>query len=215
MVALMDDWRGRSGAYEVVLLGEDMGYVTNSTDGIDELIPLFTGSDLLNKLSGRNALYQIETLGTPDAQDAFSRVALRVNYSINNGAGILTALFQFPAEESSLSENVSLVSRDYKGINFQRDLFKKAFRGVLLLAIVLSVLFALWAAFIFSRRLTRPVRDLVEGTLAVASGDLQKKLPVSDRDDFSLLARSFNAMTAGSPMCRTSVSRPPSVAAGA
>ncbi|MEZ5479836.1 MAG: ATP-binding protein [Thiolinea sp.] len=195
MVALMDDWRGRSGAYEVVLLGEDMGYVTNSTDGIDELIPLFTGSDLLNKLSGRNALYQIETLGTPDAQDAFSRVALRVNYGINNEPGILTALFQFPAEESSLSENVSLVSRDYKGINFQRDLFKKAFRGVLLLAIVLSVLFALWAAFIFSRRLTRPVRDLVEGTLAVASGDLQKKLPVSDRDDFSLLARSFNAMT--------------------
>jgi nitrogen fixation/metabolism regulation signal transduction histidine kinase len=65
----------------------------------------------------------------------------------------------------------------------------------LFLIMVLTVLFSLWAAFLFSRRLTQPVRTLVEGTLAVAAGDLDKKLPVSDRDDFSLLARSFNTMT--------------------
>jgi nitrogen fixation/metabolism regulation signal transduction histidine kinase len=35
----------------------------------------------------------------------------------------------------------------------------------------------------------------LEGTLAVASGNLQKKLPVVDKDDFSLVARSFNTMT--------------------
>ena len=39
----------------------------------------------------------------------------------------------------------------------------------LLLIMLLSVLFSIWAAFIYSLRLTKPVRELLEGTMAVAS----------------------------------------------
>ena len=84
---------------------------------------------------------------------------------------------------------------DYKSLLFQRDIVKNVFRLTILTLMVLTTLFSLWAAFVFSRRLTRPVRDLVEGTLAVAAGDLDKKIPVSERDDFSMLALSFNTMT--------------------
>ena len=195
MAAMIDNWRTKSGALEVVLLSKNLSYVTNSVDNIGGLIPLFSSGDLVNRLEGRRSHYQIETAGEKDMYRMFSRVAIRVTYGIENQQGILTALFQFSELERSLSQNVSEVWTDYKQISYNRDLLKQAFRIALLVIVVLTVLFSLWAAFLFSRRLTQPVRDLVEGTLAVASGDLQKKLPVSDRDDFSLLARSFNTMT--------------------
>ncbi|MGB1010335.1 MAG: ATP-binding protein [Thiolinea sp.] len=193
--ALIDDWRAQAGAFEAVLFSEDLSYVANSTDNLGGLVPLFSANDLMNSLSGRNAYYRTGVATENGQQNRFSRVALRLRYGIDEKPGILTALFYLTERERSLAENVLAVRNEYKEISFGRTTLKKAFRVALLIIVVLTVLFALWAAFIFSRRLTQPVRDLVEGTLAVASGDLQKKLPVSDRDDFSLLARSFNTMT--------------------
>ncbi|MEZ5537245.1 MAG: ATP-binding protein [Thiolinea sp.] len=190
--ALMDSWRSRSGAYEAILLSNNLDYVINSNDSLDRLVPLFAGEDLFQQLANSRALTKIETT---EREGVFSRVAIRVTYGIDNEPGVLTALFPFSENETRLSKNVSSVRDEYKEIVFGRGVLRQAFRIALSVIIVLTVLFALWAAFVFSRRLTQPVRDLVEGTLAVASGDLQKKLPVSDRDDFSLLARSFNTMT--------------------
>ncbi len=193
--ALIDDWRLQSGALEVVLFAEDMSYVANSTDNVGGLVPMLATNDLLNNLSGRNAYYRTGTVTDNGQQNRFSRVALRLRYGIDDQRGILTALFHLTEREQRLSESVLTVRNEYKAISFGRQTFKRAFRVAMLIIVILTVLFSLWAAFIFSRRLTQPVRDLVEGTLAVASGDLKKKLPVSDRDDFSLLARSFNTMT--------------------
>ncbi len=190
--SLMDSWRVRSGAYEAILLSNDLSYVVNSNDNLGGLVSLFAGEELFKELSSNRTLSKIETSAE---EGIFSRVAIRVVYGINNQQGVLTALFPFSKRERVLSQSVATVRDDYKEISFGRGILRKAFRVALAVIVVLSVLFALWAAFIFSRRLTQPVRDLVEGTLAVASGDLEKKLPVSDRDDFSLLARSFNTMT--------------------
>jgi signal transduction histidine kinase/DNA-binding response OmpR family regulator len=54
---------------------------------------------------------------------------------------------------------------------------------------------ALLSIALLSRRLTRPIAALVEGTRAVASGDLNVTIPVTSRDEVGLLARSFNQMT--------------------
>lgn len=190
--SLMDSWRTRSGAYEAILLSSDYSYVINSNDNLGSLVSLFAGEELFKELSSNHTVSKIETSAE---EGVFSRVAIRVVYGLDNQQGVLTALFPFSEREKALSQRVATVRDDYKEISFGRGILRQAFRVALAVIVVLSVLFALWAAFIFSRRLTQPVRDLVEGTLAVASGDLEKKLPVSDRDDFSLLARSFNTMT--------------------
>ncbi|PID99861.1 MAG: PAS domain-containing sensor histidine kinase [Thiothrix nivea] len=192
IAAIIDSWRTRSGAYEVILLSRSLDYVINSSDSLSALMPLFATEDLMRQMEDSQVLTKIET--TED-DGIFSRVAIRVTYGIDNEKGVLTALFPFSENQAALSQNVASVWEDYQQISRGRGLLKQAFRVALAATIILSVLFSLWAAFIFSRRLTQPVRDLMEGTLAVASGDLQKKLPVSDRDDFSLLARSFNTMT--------------------
>jgi signal transduction histidine kinase len=60
--------------------------------------------------------------------------------------------------------------------------------GVLLLA-------GLFASAVLSRRVTRPLRDLVEGAEAVGRGDLGVQVPVSASGEIGELQQSFNRMS--------------------
>lgn len=181
------------GAREVFLLDNSNNMVVLALADNSALIPRLPDRGVFQALKLRDYYAKLEPIGTKVVS---SRVAMRVRYGLENQQeGILTALFPISEREQSLANSVGSARNEYKALNFQRNATKDAFRLMIVVIMVLTVLFALWAAFIFSRRLTRPVRTLVEGTLAVAAGDLQKKLPVSEKDDFSLLARSFNTMT--------------------
>ncbi len=65
--------------------------------------------------------------------------------------------------------------------------------------ILIGVAFALAGAglsAVISRRLVRPIRDLVRGTQSIASGNLDVSIPVRSRDELGGLAGSFNSMAA-------------------
>ncbi|MGB1311332.1 MAG: HAMP domain-containing protein, partial [Leucothrix sp.] len=183
------------GAYEMVLLGKNNRVITSSGGNteIGTIIPYLPTSEIMRRLSSRGYMSQLETVGGNNT--LYSRVAITLKPSISRDTLVLTALFPFSDTEIQLSSNVEGARNQYQKINYQRDLIKQSFRLTLFLIMVLSILFSVWAAFVYSKRLTNPVRKLLDGTLAVASGNLEKKLPVSDKDDFSLLARSFNTMT--------------------
>ena len=184
------------GAYEMVLLGKNKRVLVYSGDNVDigTILPQFPANEILRSLSSRGYMNRLETVGGDNT--LYSRVAITLKPNLSSDTLILTALFAFSDTEIELSSNVEEARNQYQKINYQRNLIKQSFRLTLFLIMVLSILFSVWAAFVYSRRLTNPVRKLLDGTLAVASGNLQKKLPVSDKDDFSLLARSFNTMTA-------------------
>lgn len=192
---IVDNWRYEVEAHEVVLFGPDGRFEVTSVGNTETLIPQFPAQDLYYELEQADTYYHLEPVGE---DDLFSRVAIKVIYDFEEGnpkEGVLTALFTISEYEKSLARSVDVAQKEYKELRFQRNLIKDSFRLTLFVIMVLTVLFSLWAAFVFSRRLTNPVRVLVEGTLAVAAGDLDKKLPVVERDDFSSLARSFNTMT--------------------
>lgn len=180
------------GAYEIVLLDSSKRVLVYSGEDVGTLLPHFPTNDLIKKISSRGYMYQLEPVGK---DGLFSRVALTLSLGAGRETLILTALFSFSEKEQVLAENVQDTYNQYQEISYQKNLIKKGFRITLLIIMLLSILFSIWAAFIYSLRLTKPVRTLLEGTIAVASGDLQKKLPVIEKDDFSLLARSFNTMT--------------------
>jgi sigma-B regulation protein RsbU (phosphoserine phosphatase) len=50
--------------------------------------------------------------------------------------------------------------------------------------------------FTISRRITRSVHDMYQGTLALQRGELEHKIPVRRHDQLGLLAHSFNQMSA-------------------
>ena len=71
-----------------------------------------------------------------------------------------------------------------------------AVRRDTLAAAALALVSALLAAFLVSRRLARPLRDVAQGAARVAAGDLEASVPVASSDEVGELARAFNAMTA-------------------
>jgi nitrogen fixation/metabolism regulation signal transduction histidine kinase len=67
--------------------------------------------------------------------------------------------------------------RQLQGAAFLRAPLKASFTLTLSLALLLAVLAAFWAAFYTARRLVQPLRELAEGTQAVAAGQFDKQLP--------------------------------------
>jgi len=55
---------------------------------------------------------------------------------------------------------------------------------------------SLITGFTISRRITRSVHDMYQGTLALQRGELEHKIPVRRHDQLGLLAHSFNQMSA-------------------
>jgi two-component system sensor histidine kinase AtoS len=64
---------------------------------------------------------------------------------------------------------------------------------VLLLGLV-GILCSTTSAAYLARRIAAPIRDLTEGTMAVARGELDHVIPVRTRDEIALLATNFNHM---------------------
>ncbi len=56
---------------------------------------------------------------------------------------------------------------------------------------------ALVLGLFLARLITRPVRDMTRAAQAIAAGDLRQQVPVRSRDELGLLAKQFNAMSAG------------------
>jgi len=61
---------------------------------------------------------------------------------------------------------------------------------ILILVIALSIILGAWV----SMSVTQPVRNLVEGTRKIASGDLAHKVEIKSKDEIGELAEAFNAM---------------------
>ncbi|OQX15945.1 MAG: PAS domain-containing sensor histidine kinase [Thiothrix lacustris] len=181
------------GANEILLMDNTQQLLALALEDTETLIPQIPSASLFSMMQIRNYYSTLEPGGDGEL---FSRVAVTVRYGKDSEhQAILTARFPIADRERDLAESVLLARNEYKSLVYQRGVLKNMFRLMIVVIMVLTTLFSLWAAFVFSRRLTSPVRTLVEGTLAVAAGDLDKKLPVSERDDFSILARSFNTMT--------------------
>jgi nitrogen fixation/metabolism regulation signal transduction histidine kinase len=196
--AFLSRKRERLGAYEMVLFDANKKVVVYSGNDTDTILPHFPKEEIFRTLSLHGYMYQLEPASD---KDMYSRVALTVQPSIETF--VLTALFPLSKNNLSLAHSVSRARSEYKQTEQNREQIKQYFSVTLLLIMVLSILFSILAAFLYSQKLTEPIRTLLAGTVAVASGNLYKKLPVSNKDDFSLLARSFNVMTARLAQART------------
>jgi signal transduction histidine kinase len=72
--------------------------------------------------------------------------------------------------------------------------FFRELRQRLLAGAALLLAAALAAGFVYSRRVTRPIEALVEGTERLAAGDLSARVEIRSRDELGRLAGAFNQM---------------------
>jgi nitrogen fixation/metabolism regulation signal transduction histidine kinase len=215
-VVELDSLRRETDALEMSLFGTGGRIIASAADGSRGLVPERPGESVLAHVRQGNHYLALEPLSTPVSRSISSAgdgaldtgaglpkdsLAVRVvipldRYAASSDHRLLQAIFLVDARLATLADSVQSAFHQYRELIYLRHGLKQNFVMALGLALLLSVLTAVWLAFLAATRLTEPIRDLVLGTRAVADGDYSRRLPVQRMDDLGLLMRSFNTMTA-------------------
>ncbi len=192
-LAALNGLRARSSAGELTLFTHKGRIIATSGGEFSSIVPDTPGEAILLQL-GKGQDY----VGLDPIRDTGLHVRAVVS-APPGGAGeerrVLQALFPVAARQSELAAAVQAQFTQYKRLAYLRQPLKYTFTVTLSLVLALSLLFAVWAAFFSTRRLVAPIRDLAEGTRAVAAGDYTPRLPLQSRDELGFLVMSFNDMT--------------------
>ncbi len=108
---------------------------------------------------------------------------------------LLLAVHEVPPRLAALAEAVQTSYSRYGNIVCCVSRCWTGFRLTLTLVLLAVMLAALYGAIFSAQLLFKPIQDLMEGTRAVAKGDLGTRLPLSTRDEMGFLVQSFNDMT--------------------
>ncbi|HLA75436.1 MAG TPA: HAMP domain-containing protein, partial [Gammaproteobacteria bacterium] len=191
--SLLNELRSRSGIDELTLLTQKGRIIASSSADRTNFVPHIPNEAILLQLR-QNRSYA----GLDPIRDAGLHVRVVVNVpniDATTEARLLQALSPVAVRQSNLAASVQSAFEQYKKLAYLRKPLKYSFTLTLSLVLALSLLSAVWAAFFSARRLVAPIRDLAEGTRAVAAGDYDKRLPVTTHDELGFLAWSFNDMT--------------------
>ncbi len=126
---------------------------------------------------------------------------------VGAGVRLLQVIQMLPPRYAKLGESVQSAYAEYEKLLYLRGPLKFGFTLTLSLVALLTMLIAVWAALFSARRLVAPIRDLAEGTRAVAAGDYRTEIPVTSHDEIGLLVESFNDMTRRVHRAQTQIKR--------
>lgn len=117
----------------------------------------------------------------------------RVGRSLRYSSTLKTRMLYvaLPLDRSNRVEGVLRLSLFVRDI----DVLLGAIKRDIGRAVGIIILLSLAGAFLFSRNLTRPMRELVRASRQVAAGDFSARVRVRRSEEWKDLATSFNAMT--------------------
>ena len=194
IVALrLNEIRGSREATEPTLTSQGGSIIATSTTDQTAIVPNRPDDEILMQIRQGSPYVGLDPI--PDLG-----LHVRVVTEVQAGSTVLEprvvqSLFPIPERIGELADQVQSTFGLYKELVYLRKPLKYSFTLTLSLILLLSVLSAVWAAFFSSRRMVAPIRDLAEGTRAVAAGDYSKRLPLSGADELGFLVESFNEMT--------------------
>ena len=192
LIIYLNDARSKYDAKEITLVGLN-GVILGSSSENSAEIPTALAKTAFGDLKLNDHYLNLE-------DDPDSGKQIRVIVPVSSPTAIqqnrtLQALFPLTDQVTQLTEGVQQAYKKYSELAVLRGPLKTSFTLALSVVWLLSVLSAIWMAFLSARKLVSPINDLVEGTQAVAAGDYEKQLPVSGDDELGFLTRSFNTMT--------------------
>ena len=189
----LNELRDESGASELTLLFQSGRVIASSSADTTTIIPQKPGGSILSQVRDKHDYVGLAPI---DNMGLHIRAAVQIDTSSAAvDPRILFMLYPIDARVSVLADGVQLAITQYKELVYLRDPLKQSFSFTLALVLLVTLLSAVWAAFFFAQRLVAPIRILAIGTRAVASGNYQKKLPVTRTDELGALVQSFMDMT--------------------
>lgn len=190
MVAIeLGELREESEATDLILISKTGRIIASNSIHPELIVPSLPDESIFPQLKRGQGYVGLEFLGEEELQ-------VRTLADVSGlEPRYLQALYPVPRRIQSLSKSVEAAYGRYKEMNYLRDSLKLSFLLTLSLVLLLSLLAAIWVAFVSIRGIVAPVRDLALGTLAVGAGDYEQRLPVVSRDEWGFLVESFNEMT--------------------
>lgn len=188
----LSDLLTRTGAAELSLIGKTNRIIAFSSADASRIVPHRSDEDII--LQARRGQYYV---GLEPVKNVgiHVRIVYPVPAGVESESRVLQALYPIDQRLNTLADNVQNYFTVYKRLNYLRGQLKNSFLLTLSLVLLLSLFAAVWAAFFSAQRLMAPVRDLAEGTRAVADGDYDKQLPAAGQNELGFLVQSFNDMT--------------------
>jgi two-component system NtrC family sensor kinase len=134
-------------------------------------------------------------IGTRVSEEVYNQVVVRGEQWV--GRAYVVNAWYIASYDPIRDASGRVVGMLYVGTLEQPYVDLRVRTSLLFLGITLTaVLAAIAVSYIFSRRLSTPVRALVAASRRVAAGDLETKVPVTSNDEIGQLASSFNTMAA-------------------
>ncbi len=181
--------RRESGAAEITIYGSNNRILATSSDRQSAGLPRPLAEEVLMQMQQNRPYVAM------DPEDYEIRTA--VLFSIRgrpDPIGVMQAYFPVTERLARMANSVDKSYREYQRLIFLREPLKSTFSLTLTVVLMLSLLSAIYGAFVLSRRLVAPIQDLVAGTRAVAEGDFDMRLPNPSKDEIGFLTSSFNDM---------------------
>ena len=182
--------RRESGASEITIYGANNRILATSSDSSRAELPYPLKEEVLLQLQQNRPYVALD----PEGYIVRTAVLFRVSGRAEP-VGVIQAHYPVTERLAKMAESVDTSYLGYQRMMFSRPILKQSLTLTLTVVFMLSLLAAVYGAFVLSRRLVAPIQDLVAGTRAVAEGDFDTRLPAPNRDEIGFLINSFNDMT--------------------
>jgi len=181
--------RRESGAAEITIYGSNNRILATSSDRSSAGLPRPLAEEVLLQMQQNRPYVALD----PDDYEIRTAVLFSIR-GRPEPIGIMQAYFPVTERLARMANSVDKSYREYQQLIFLREPLKSTFSLTLTVVLMLSLLSAIYGAFVLSRRLVAPIQDLVAGTRAVAEGDFDMRLPNPSKDEIGFLTSSFNDM---------------------
>jgi len=129
-------------------------------------------------------------------RESDDRVRALVKLNNFNDAYLFVGRMVDPVVLSHVSDTRAAVAK-YSSLEQERSDLQLKTLMIFIIAALLLLFVAIWLGLSFSRKLVSPVIDLIKAADRIRAGDLSVRVEEKeDRDEFSVLAKTFNKMTA-------------------
>ncbi len=186
--------RRETGAGEMTLYGDNNRILATSSSDPSATLPKPLSEEVVLQLQQERPFVSLEWLANGTAE-----IRTAVAFTWRGGRlqekRVVQAHYPIPDRLGTMINSVESSYSEYQQLVFFRENLKELLTVTLAFVLLLSLLAAIYGAFVLSRRLVAPIQDLVAGTRAVAMGDFDTRLPTPTRDEIGFLISSFNDMT--------------------
>ncbi len=114
----------------------------------------------------------------------------------NNVVGVIVLSKFVPKELVNKLDTIAKGVQEYKQLKMMKQPIKLSNMITISIVTLLIIFSSIWFGFYLSKEITVPIRELVEATNRIATGDYNFYIDLEAKDEIGYLVNSFNKMTA-------------------